>query len=95
MLLHTINKSPFVHLSFQSLLSFCDSSDAIVLIEDGVLSIKHPIIEKVKGIPIYALETDIQARGLSASYENQSKINAISYAQFVQLCTEYPKQKNW
>jgi tRNA 2-thiouridine synthesizing protein B len=94
-LLHTINKSPYSHHAFKACITFCQKDDAIVLIEDAVYGIGHSLLIDLQEFSIYALEADLTARGLKMKYETQSQIKTISYEEFVNLCIEFPKQKNW
>lgn len=95
MLLHTINKSPYSHRSLESCISVCRKQDAILLIEDAVYGIDHPLLAKAHGYSLYALEPDLVARGLHSKYAGQKQIKKVSYDEFVNLCIQYPKQKNW
>ena len=97
MLLHTVNKSPFSHQSLASCAQFCTSGDAVVLLEDGVYAINHVELEKLikSHIEIFAIKIDLAARGLTKQYDQDDKIQTISYEAFVDLCVKYPKQKNW
>jgi tRNA 2-thiouridine synthesizing protein B len=94
-LLHTINKSPYSHHAFASCIQFCQKEDAIILIEDAVYGVGHSLFIDLQEYSIYALEADLIARGLKTKYEAQSLIKTISYEVFVDLCIEFPKQKNW
>ena len=95
MLIHTINKSPYSHSSLQKCLDFCLDDDAIVFLEDGVYALTHKALASVSNTPLYAIEADITARGLTETYQNQDRVQVISYEDFVALCIEYPKLKNW
>jgi len=98
--LHTVNKSPFTHNTLASCLQVCSDSDAILLLEDGVLAgLKGaPCAEEMsaaitKGIKIFALINDIQARGLSEKI--RPDIQMTDYNGFVQLSLEHRSVQSW
>lgn len=98
--LHTVNKSPFTHNTLVSCLQVCGDSDAILLLEDGVLAgIKGaPCTEEMsaaitKGIKIFALIHDAQARGLSEKI--RADIQMTDYNGFVQLSLEHRSVQSW
>ena len=95
MLLHTINKSPYRHQAFESCIKFCREQDAILLIEDAVYGVDHPLLLEIPHVAIYALDADLIARGLTSKYADQKQVTTASYEDFVSLCIKYTKQKNW
>lgn len=98
-MLHTVNKSPFERNSLERCLRTCDSGNAILLIEDGVYGgIKGSIIEDkvkdaMKDVKIYALEADIDSRGIKGHI--MDGIQLVDYNGFVDLTTEYDKVQSW
>lgn len=98
--LHIVNKSPFTHSTLASCLHVCGDSDAILLLEDGVLAgLKGaPCAEEMsvaitKGIKIFALTDDTQARGLSEKI--RTDIQITDYNGFVQLSIEHRSVQSW
>ncbi|HJL61497.1 MAG TPA: sulfurtransferase complex subunit TusB [Pseudomonadales bacterium] len=95
MILHTVNKSPYKNRSLINCVRFGQKDDALVLLENGVYAVSHPDLDDLlkSGIRVFAIEADMMARGLS--HELNGQVDIISYEQFVGLCVEYPRQKNW
>ncbi len=98
-MLHTVNKSPFDRHSLERCLRTCASGNAILLIEDGVYGgIKGSIIEDkvkdaMKDVKIYALEADVNSRGIKNHI--MDGIQLVDYSGFVDLTTEYDKVQSW
>lgn len=95
MILHTVNKSPLQDPSLGSCLQFMAQNDGVVLLEDGVYAAIRNVdfgLSAAPG-PVYALESDIRARGLSTRLRDDIKV--IGYEDFVALCTEYDVVKSW
>ena len=94
-MLHTVNKSPFSHSSLESCLRFVGEGDVILLLEDGVLAAvsdtsRSTLIEAaLKTIPVYAIEADVQARGLDKLVDG---VRMASYADFVKLLEDHKSQ---
>jgi len=94
-MLHTVNKSPFSHSSLESCLRFVGEGDVILLLEDGVLAAvsdtsRSAMIEgALKTIPVYAIEADVQARGLDKLVDG---VQMASYADFVKLLEDHKSQ---
>jgi len=94
-MLHTVNKSPFSHSSLESCLRFAGEGDVILLLEDGVFAAARDtgrsrlIEETLKTIPVYAIEADVQARGLDTLIEG---VKLASYADFVKLLETHKSQ---
>ena len=70
-MLHTINKSPFLYRNLESCLRFAKKGDPVMLYEDGIYAvtagskIESTVIEALKKHPIYAIEADVKARGIT------------------------------
>jgi tRNA 2-thiouridine synthesizing protein B len=96
-MLHTINKAPHTHDCFDACLRVCGTNAAIILIEDGVYAaiVNSEAAKRLcaKTKTIFALQADIDARGLSDRIE--AGIQIIDYAGFVQLCCEYKTIQSW
>jgi|SRR3954468_22318671 len=98
--LHTVNKSPFSHTTLTSCLQVCSKLDGILLLEDGVFGglASAPCTEDVSelinaGVQIYALATDVNARGLQEKIRKD--ITVIDYNDFVQLSIKHNCVQSW
>jgi tRNA 2-thiouridine synthesizing protein B len=90
-MLHLIQKSPFQTQYLSECLNIASKDDAFLLMQDGVYAIqKSDFIQHNKNI--YALESDLNARGLSV--EN-TKVSVISYSEFVTLTEQHNKVLSW
>ncbi len=91
-MLHTINKSPFETTTFETCIRFLISADPILLIEDGVYAVQagnkfSSSIETIlKTNPVYALQPDLSARGITAITDG---VQCIDYDGFVGLVEEH------
>lgn len=99
MLLHIVNKSPLAHHTLEQCVTYATSGSSILLIEDGVYAalenthMSHLIQDALKQhINVYALEADIQARGLHTLIAGVKKVD---YAGFVRLTTEHSHTQSW
>lgn len=96
-MLHTINKAPHAHDCFDACLRVCGTAATIVLIEDGVyaaIANSEPAqLLCAQANAIFALQADIDARGLTARIDPQIRI--IDHAGFVQLCCEHETIQSW
>lgn len=99
-ILHTVNKSPFSHSTLASCLEVCGKDDCILLLEDGVLGAMQSspcnqqlILAIQQGVKIYALSSDIKARGLSEKL--LPDIQATDYNGFVRLSIEHRCVQSW
>ncbi len=94
-MLHTVNKSPFTHGNLESCLRFAGEGDVILLLEDGVFAALRDtsrsalVEEALKTLPVYAIEADVQARGLDNLIEG---VTLASYADFVKLLEAHKSQ---
>lgn len=97
-MLHTVNRSPFEKVSFQSCLDLSLDGSVILLYEDAVYAalkgteVESKITNALKTKKICVLTPDLEARGMRA--ENViDGVEAIDYAGFVDLTVEnYPVQ---
>lgn len=93
-MLHMISTSPYSNDNFIRCLEICAKGDAIVLLEDGVYAALNRAQYKHKnGVKIYALQTDIQARGLSQQLA--PSIIPINYERLVDLTVTHTPIQNW
>jgi len=87
-MLFTVNKPSLTSNSLDSLLRIAPSGTPILLYEDGVFIAKDGAKDtpKVKAAlgehPIYAIDADLEARGINIVIEG---IKVISYDGFVEL----------
>jgi len=98
--LHIVNKSPFDRNSLDSCLRLARKGSAILLIEDGVYALRKNtdiaahLLQVMDGIAVYALQPDMQARGLLAESAIDG-VELVDYDGFVRLATEYDKLQSW
>ena len=92
MILHTVNKSPYSSPCLTDCIALCSEGDAILLIEDGVYAAQdaYSIAAENK---VYALQADIEARGLSGKLA--ANVTVIDDSGFVMLATQHEKVVSW
>ena len=80
-------------------MAFASKGDAIILIEDAVLSLHSPITLasffakcEMLDIRVYALADDCAIRGISNQLEG---VVTVDYAGFVELVAQHQKQVAW
>lgn len=95
--LHLLSHSPFGDSRFASCLRLLGPQDGLLLSGDAVYALQ-PGTNQLQAlqlmpdsIALYALDEDLQARGLAAPERAQ----AIDYPGFVELCTHYAKVNSW
>lgn len=103
-MLHIVNKSPFERNALASCLAHITAADAsssaVLLIEDAVVGAIDgaalPMVAEAlsKGVAIYALAPDLQARGL-ANGNIMKGIKTVDYAGFVDLVTGNDNTQTW
>jgi len=97
MTLHIINKSPYDSASVRECLAILDQSDTVVLIENGVYAALNnsptQLLLVNKCHRIFAIEDDVQARGLSTKISDD--FQRIDYLGFVELCAENSPIQSW
>ncbi|MEL2240147.1 sulfurtransferase complex subunit TusB [Leclercia adecarboxylata] len=95
-MLHTLSHSPW-HCDIESLLNMLREGDAVLLIQDGILAAVEGsrFVDILCNAPISvsALKDDIDARGLSGQIS--TKIDVVSYTDFVNLAIQHTGQLNW
>jgi tRNA 2-thiouridine synthesizing protein B len=91
-MLYTVNKSPLMFANLKSLLRIAPADDPILLYEDGVYAaVKGAASEELTRQalaqhPVYALQADLEARGLTALIEG---IQVVDYDGFVELIEQH------
>ncbi len=95
-MLHTLSHSPW-QCDIESLLSMVREGDALLLIQDGVQAAVEGsrFVDILNNAPISvsALKDDINARGLAGQIS--TKINVVSYTDFVNLAVQHTGHMNW
>jgi tRNA 2-thiouridine synthesizing protein B len=92
-MLYTINKSPLMFGNLKSALRIAPEGSPILLYEDGVYAAAKGTASEglVTGAlerhPVYALQADIAARGISELIEG---VETVDYDGFVALVEEHP-----
>ena len=95
MILHIVNQSPFSSDALSRCLSCLSGKDAVILIEDGVYGLSHPLLA-AQSLPeqsLFYLQADAQARGVSAAPTLHTV--AVNYAEFVDLAVQYETSVSW
>ncbi len=98
-MLHIVNKSPFERTSLESCLKHAQPGSAVLLIEDGIYgalngtAFSSRIEEAMKTLKVYVLQPDVEMRGMQGRVLDG--IQAVDYAGFVDLVTEYPRVQSW
>ncbi|EJD6508403.1 sulfurtransferase complex subunit TusB [Providencia rettgeri] len=91
-MLYTLATSPF-NCDFSAVLRLITDKDVVLLMQDGVVVAvqQSPYLDALQktGAQLYALDVDINARGLQNSLSNA--VSVITYQGFVKL-TEVQKQ---
>ena len=91
-MLYTVNKSPLMTNNLETCLAIAPEGEPILLYEDGVYAaldgggLSQRIKEALERHPIYALEADLEARGIQRIIE---AIQVIDYDGFVGLVEEH------
>jgi len=98
-MLHTVNKSPFDHNTFETCLKFAKQGSAVLLIEDGVYAatrdtaVSKQVEEALKNVSIYALKPDLEARGMQNRV--MDGVRLVDYGGFVDLVVEHDTVQSW
>jgi tRNA 2-thiouridine synthesizing protein B len=98
-MLHTVNKSPFDHNTFETCLKFARQGSAVLLIEDGVYTaardtaVSKQVQEALKSVSIYALKPDVEARGMQDRV--MDGVRLVDYGGFVDLVAEHNAVQSW
>lgn len=93
--LHLLSHSPFGDTRQDSCLRIAGPEDAVLLSGEAVyalLSAGEPWRRlQSSGLPVYALEEDVLARGLEAG----PGVTMVDYPAFVRLTLTYDKVNSW
>ena len=99
-ILHTVSRSTYQNGALLSCLRVAQTDCAVLLMEDGVyaaLSAGHSsalLVDAAQQIQFYALEADLQARGITGS-EILERVQVVDYRGFVALACEFDKVLAW
>ncbi|MCP4538267.1 MAG: sulfurtransferase complex subunit TusB [Chloroflexi bacterium] len=91
-MLYTINKSPLMFGNLNSVLRIAPTDNPILLYEDGVYAAvagaasENTIRQALEQHPVYALQADLEARGLTSLVDG---IQIIDYDGFVELVEQH------
>lgn len=91
-MLYTVNKSPLMFGNLRSVLRIVPAGEPILLYEDGVYAAgegtasKELIQQALERHPVYALQADLEARGLASLVDG---IQVIDYEGFVELVEQH------
>lgn len=95
-MLHTLSASPW-HTDIAAMLRLIKEGDDLLLLSDGVVAAisEGCFLEILQSAPItlYALQEDIEARGLVGQIADS--VVRVSYTDFVRLVAKHPGQFAW
>ncbi len=96
--LHLLAHSPFNDNRFSSCLPLLAETDGLLLSGDAVYALQpesatlQSLQQLADGIALFALQEDLDARGLDALPE---RVTAVDYAAFVELCIAFNRVNSW
>ncbi|MDV6254143.1 sulfurtransferase complex subunit TusB [Vibrio sp. EA2] len=81
--------------ALESAVAMFSEQDDILLMEDAVYAAnpQHPAFHHVKNATVFALESDIQARGMGNRIS--PSVTIVSYTGFVNLTVKQEKSLTW
>lgn len=95
-MLHLLTQSPF-KTDLSMLLRCVKAGDDLLLTQDGVITAlegtRHLELLLAAPISVSVLREDLEARGLLAQIS--TKIDAVSYNDFVRLTVKHERQITW
>jgi tRNA 2-thiouridine synthesizing protein B len=95
--LHVLSHSPFTDSRLSSCLRILGSQDALLLCGDAVYALQAGSAQRQalelmpESIALYALDEDVQARGLA----RPARLTLVDYPDFVALSCQYDKVNTW
>jgi tRNA 2-thiouridine synthesizing protein B len=95
--LHVLSHSPFTDSRLGSCLRILGSQDALLLCGDAVYALQTGSAQRQalelmpESIALYALDEDVQARGLVFP----TRLTLVDYPGFVALSCQYDKVNTW
>ncbi len=96
--LHLLSHSPFTDGRLVSCLHLLGAGDALLLSGDAVYALQKATAQRQAlelmpdGIGLFALEEDVDARGLGDLPE---RLQQVDYPGFVELCCRYARTNAW
>lgn len=91
-MLHTVNKSPFNNSALDECVRFATKGSPILLLEDGIYAAKantaysDKLAEILSNHDVYAIEADLEARGVN---DIATGVKKIGYDGFVDLVEKH------
>ena len=91
-MLYMVNRSPLSTSSLESVLRIAPAGSPILLYEDGIYAVvpgarSAPLVQAaLEKHPIYALDADLEARGVATVLEG---VQVIGYDGFVELVEQH------
>lgn len=95
--LHLLSHSPFADNSLASCLRLLGANDGVMLSGDAVYALQagsshqSTLLALPQSVALYALEEDLQARGIRTT----ERFQVVDYPAFVALCAQYDKVNSW
>lgn len=95
--LHVLSHSPFTDSRLSSCLRILGSQDALLLCGDAIYALQNDSAQRQalelmpESIALYALDEDVQARGLLCP----TRLKQVDYPGFVALSCQYDKVNTW
>jgi tRNA 2-thiouridine synthesizing protein B len=95
--LHLISHSPFSDNRLQSCLDLLGEADGLLLCGDAVYALQPAsapcaaLQSLPAGVRLFALEEDLQARGITPT----PAVQIVVYPAFVALCGEFARVNSW
>lgn len=95
--LHVLSHSPFTDSRLSSCLRLLGNQDGLLLCGDAVYALQPGSAQQQAlelmpaSIELYALDEDLQARGLTAP----SRAKPVDYSGFVELSCRFSKVNSW
>jgi tRNA 2-thiouridine synthesizing protein B len=95
-MLHLVRTSAFQTDDFQQCLNVVETSDTIVLLDDGCYNLNHNLwqeaLNKITLPALYIIEAHAQARAVTI---DKTKINTLSLDALMTLICETEKSVTW
>lgn len=94
--LHVLSSSPFSDDRLSSCLRLLGNGDGLLLCGDATYAVQTgtqhaEALAALQGVALYALDEDIQARGLKPAAD----IQQVDYSGFVALACQFSKVNTW
>ncbi|QUJ67203.1 sulfurtransferase complex subunit TusB [Photobacterium sp. GJ3] len=95
-MLHMVFSSPFQNRSLQQCEAQLLPGDEVLLLQDAVVAAVSPNLLdgfSAQGVSVYALASDLMARGLAARVSEA--VTVIDHQEFVELTVRHPNSLKW